>query len=755
MQVVGDESYRVREEALKGICAFPPELIFPRLEAFLRNHDDAQVRNAAIQAFPRYGEKATSYLLELLQDVDPDIRIFSALMLGSTRDPLGMDGLIAALKDPSENVRHAAAESLGKLRDHRAIPPLIECLDSDFWTQYPAVVALGEIGDPAAIEPLTALLEDDMLRQVVIRSLGSIGDPAALPVLAEMLTQNDPETRDDTIAALVKISSQAESESVSGNELLSRIPNSLQNEDVVTHLLDSLGSQELEVRKNAVIALGWLRETRAQEKLVSMLEEYELEEYVVGSLAAMGDASLPGITRALANPAPRVRAAAIRCLDLIGHPDGLKACLASLEDGHDEVRFQAVAALEQICEIPEVEDALLARIRDRDPDFRGAVVEVLGKSRSPSLGPKLLEALKDENPLARLAAVQLLTRIGRVETLPALEPLLFDSSDEVRAHAYQAVSMIAPQTLSSETLLRGISDESPLVKTAAVRCLAASAGSAALPHLIPLLNDPDPQIQLTVIESLGKIGDPASVPPLTGFYQKANRRFKVAIIRALGSVRDRSSVQCLTESLKQADPEIKRIILEALGNLGEKSATPGIVVALEDTDWRVRVSALWSLGKIGDRKNLNHLMARLNDPEDIVKKEAIAALADLGAVESVPAILLLLRNENLTLEVVSALEKLGVPYSDSFYDFMRRSPTYQKCLLVDMLGRRQESKSVPYLGRMLSDEPLPVRVRIARALGNIGDQTAFAFLLRAQKEDPNPEVRKEAARALTRLGPGA
>lgn len=278
MQVVGDESYRVREEALKGICAFPPELIFPRLEAFLRNHDDAQVRNAAIQAFPRYGEKATSYLLELLQDVDPDIRIFSALMLGSTRDPLGMEGLIAALKDPSENVRHAAAESLGKLRDHRAIPPLIECLQSDFWTQYPAAVALGEIGDPAAIEPLTALLEDDMLRQAAIRSLGSIGDPAAVPVLVEMLTQNDPETRDDTIAALVKISSQAESESVSGNELLSRIPNSLQNEDVVTHLLDSLGSQELEVRKNAVIALGWLRETRAREKLVSMLEEYELEE---------------------------------------------------------------------------------------------------------------------------------------------------------------------------------------------------------------------------------------------------------------------------------------------------------------------------------------------------------------------------------------------------------------------------------------------------------------------------------------------
>ncbi len=59
MEAVGDESYRVREEALQGICSFPSEVVFPWLGAFLRNHDNANLRNAAIEAFPRYGTEAT------------------------------------------------------------------------------------------------------------------------------------------------------------------------------------------------------------------------------------------------------------------------------------------------------------------------------------------------------------------------------------------------------------------------------------------------------------------------------------------------------------------------------------------------------------------------------------------------------------------------------------------------------------------------------------------------------------------------
>ena len=175
MKATGDLSYRVREEALKGICAFPKDVIFPKLEKFLRNQDNKKLRMAAIEAFPHYGKEATPYLLRFLKDKDERIRMFSAAMLGKIGDTKAVDALIEALKDPDENVIHASAESLGKIGDKRAVKPLIDCLNQSFWIQYPAIIALGNIGDPTAIKHLIKLRDDKILRDVVAEAVRKIG----------------------------------------------------------------------------------------------------------------------------------------------------------------------------------------------------------------------------------------------------------------------------------------------------------------------------------------------------------------------------------------------------------------------------------------------------------------------------------------------------------------------------------------------------------------------------------------------------
>ena len=71
-------------------------------------------------------------------------------------------GLIEALGNKKYgHVRAAAAEGLGKLRDSRAIGPLIAALkDKDYFVRTAAVAALGELKDAQAQEPLIAALED-------------------------------------------------------------------------------------------------------------------------------------------------------------------------------------------------------------------------------------------------------------------------------------------------------------------------------------------------------------------------------------------------------------------------------------------------------------------------------------------------------------------------------------------------------------------------------------------------------------------
>ncbi len=73
--------------------------------------------------------------------------------LGRLRDPRALEPLIGALRGSSPEVRKAAAGALGKLGDKRAVEPLLDILgypsDETF-----AADALAKLRDPRAIGPL-------------------------------------------------------------------------------------------------------------------------------------------------------------------------------------------------------------------------------------------------------------------------------------------------------------------------------------------------------------------------------------------------------------------------------------------------------------------------------------------------------------------------------------------------------------------------------------------------------------------------
>ncbi len=76
----------------------------------------------------------------------------------ATQDTSVVNALIARLKDENAGVRKAAANSLGRLGDLRAVPPLIAVLaDSDAEVRAQAIDALADLEDPRAIGPITGL----------------------------------------------------------------------------------------------------------------------------------------------------------------------------------------------------------------------------------------------------------------------------------------------------------------------------------------------------------------------------------------------------------------------------------------------------------------------------------------------------------------------------------------------------------------------------------------------------------------------
>ena len=101
------------------------------------------------------------------------------------------DGLTALLSDYARDVRVAAAQALGQLRDDDTVPALVGAMgDEEVQVRQAAADALVRIGE-ASISALLGTLEGQggRLAPYALWALGEIGSPAAVDALAQQAAQ--------------------------------------------------------------------------------------------------------------------------------------------------------------------------------------------------------------------------------------------------------------------------------------------------------------------------------------------------------------------------------------------------------------------------------------------------------------------------------------------------------------------------------------------------------------------------------------
>jgi HEAT repeat protein len=134
-------------------------------------------------------------------------RAEAADMLGRLRVSAAVPSLVAALDDPSEDVRTVAARGLAAIRDPAAVPALARALaDPSRWTLSLVAENLIAMG-PAAVPPLLELVAgpEHNVRVAAVQILGEIRDPDATPDLLELLHDEDLNLRAQAAAALGKL----------------------------------------------------------------------------------------------------------------------------------------------------------------------------------------------------------------------------------------------------------------------------------------------------------------------------------------------------------------------------------------------------------------------------------------------------------------------------------------------------------------------------------------------------------------------
>ena len=222
----------------------------PKIEALIQNLNasNVSVKADSVKALAEIGEPAVEPLIQALGAEDPDIRENAAVTLGKIKDERAVQPLIKLLTDEEWEVEKGATDALigiGK----PAVEPLIEILldkNEDVYLQMKVVAVLAGIKDERAIQPMIqALKEKPELQADLGYHLGLMGDPAVEP-LVQALGDEDPNVRVRAAEALGRIGDE---------RAVGPLTTALNDEDETARVFAKLGLKSIEAQhENPLIA---------------------------------------------------------------------------------------------------------------------------------------------------------------------------------------------------------------------------------------------------------------------------------------------------------------------------------------------------------------------------------------------------------------------------------------------------------------------------------------------------------------------
>lgn len=274
------------------------------------------------------------------------------------------------------------------------------------------------------------------------------------------------------------------------------------------------------------------------------------------------------LTRALNDPAPAVRIAALNALGDVG-------------DRRDAFVLDEITRLSETEEGPIQVFALAALVKLGQGE---ALADILGAATLP-------------DPQARMAAVGVLGRLKRAASLPVLSRSIYDPDANVRAFAAGALGELGDPEAAAP-LMHALEDESPRVRGTAAASLGRLGLASARPLLKEAARDPVELVRGGAIEGLLRLGDREAILLAADLAKHPAPLIRGATAQALGLSGNRHTLPILELLLKDQQPQPRLMAALALGRLGDQAAAPMLKQALSDTDAAVRTAAAGSLVQI-------------------------------------------------------------------------------------------------------------------------------------------------------------
>jgi HEAT repeat protein len=614
---LGDSSWRVRKEAVDLLLASgPDDGVMEELVLMLRSHDNAGLRNSAVETLERLGRLAIPCLSRHVCDDDHDVRKFVIDIMGSIGDPAPVPLLISALDDADPNVSAAAAENLGKIGDPRGIPPLVQALGkNDIWLSYTILEALGKIGRPLPMAVISPLVETNLLKKAVFDCLGAVGDAEAIPLLMEGLKERVRNAREAAVLAIFKVSGRLNGEAQ--RQLHGQL-RELAGSPFVDGLLTSFETAEKPLKEALVLLLGLIGDERAVGPLLQGCRDDRLRRNCIQAFTLMGEAGAPLLVKEFAHAGDEERCfIAYVCGEL-----RYKGCATILREGvgsgNPVLRRMAALACGKTG-LTEMVGTLAGLLDDPEPEVREGAIDALARLAEADGTSVLTIAQKmavAESSERRRDAVILYAALREADRLALL---MKDEDMLVRRNAVTALaSLRLPESTSH--FVKALMDEEPDVRIAAAGALGELGGEECRESLLLALRDEDPWVKCTVLKSLGKIGGERALNAVIEAMEGADGLIMISALEALSSIGGDAALAQVRRTLGNPDEEVVKSAIEILAESDESTLLASSDNILAHPHWDVRSTFIRTLAARLGEQALPYLEKALEiETDDLVK----------------------------------------------------------------------------------------------------------------------------------------
>jgi HEAT repeat protein len=565
-----------------GWSARASALVWPdvteRVERDLTAADPATRRAAAKEIHTLGPTRGASLALAALQDPDEDVRLAAAEAAIRLRAAGATDAIVSWLNAPEARLRHKACEVARALPSPRAVAPLARTLgDPESEVRAAAADALGRQATPEAVAPLLGRLDDPTptVRVRIVVALAALGDPRAVVPLVSKVQESSPEVRQAVARALGDLGDRRASPAL------------------VLALRDPIP----DVRREAIGALGSMRAGDAVDSLAPFLVD-RIPSLRLAALAALGQIATADAVRLL-----------------VGALGGIDDASGSLESSPVREALLAAGA-------PAVPDLRAVLAGSPSPQVATGAAWTLGKLGAHAEATALVQAMR-RGVLPAAAALHALAGAGTIEDVPIVLEFVADASPAVRAEAIGAAAALLdpnhPDGRAVEPLVAALRDSAPSLQERAklATLLGRTGAPRATTALVELARAQDPTLRLSAIDALGTLGPIAPEPGPNA---------------AAGE-------DLLLEALRASDPGVRLHAAVALAQAGTARARDALVAALNAGDEVDRAAVLTALGGVLSRAATPDAVARLGNALGLAAgPERDAIIEALGRAPIAPAV---------------------------------------------------------------------------------------------------------------------